>query len=262
MPRYIKKIWSGDVYEAEEYYSPRCIGKNYERGRNELLTSKEQQERNLRYARKKLSRKINANFKRGDLFITLTHIDRVDYVEARHQLGNFLKRLKRWRKKHGLEPLKYIAVTEEGKSKRKHHHLIINGMGISLQELTDLWGLGRVMVSQLEPGGDYTGLAKYITKECLPDRSKRWTCSRNLVDPKIKVVEMKSEKPKRRMTVPKGYREVERYEYISDEIGGMRYLKAIRLGGEDYAEGGKQDEQSYFDGTIDQGPRGTLYTRR
>ena len=28
MPKYRKKIRSGDVYEVEEFYSPRTIGKN------------------------------------------------------------------------------------------------------------------------------------------------------------------------------------------------------------------------------------------
>ena len=31
MPKYRKKIRSGDVYEVEEFYSPRTIGKKYER---------------------------------------------------------------------------------------------------------------------------------------------------------------------------------------------------------------------------------------
>ena len=66
MPRYIKKIWSGDVYEAEEYYSRRKINKSCLRGPNVNGSSAEQQERNLKYARKKLARKP-AN-KSQDLF--------------------------------------------------------------------------------------------------------------------------------------------------------------------------------------------------
>ena len=109
MPRYIKKIWSGDVYEAEEYYSRRKINKSCLRGPNENGSSAEQQERNLKYARKKLARKINANFGKGDLFLTLTHKQHVGYGEAKRQLQNFLKRLKRKRKKMGLPELKYVA---------------------------------------------------------------------------------------------------------------------------------------------------------
>ena len=42
MPKYKKKILAGDVYEVEEFYCPRSIGKKYERGRNENLTSEDQ----------------------------------------------------------------------------------------------------------------------------------------------------------------------------------------------------------------------------
>ena len=73
MPKYRKKIWSGDVYEVEEFYCPRTIGKKYERGRSENLTSEEQAKRNLQIARKKLTRSINANFNGDDYFVLLTY---------------------------------------------------------------------------------------------------------------------------------------------------------------------------------------------
>ena len=69
MPKYRKKIKAGDVYEVEEFYCPRTIGKKYERGRRENLTSEEQQKRNLAMARKGLTRIINANFTGRDYFM-------------------------------------------------------------------------------------------------------------------------------------------------------------------------------------------------
>lgn len=57
----------------------------------------------------------------------------------------------------------------------------------------------------------------------------------------MEVVPMKDEKPKQRLRVPKGYREVERYEYTSEENGMFRYIKAIRNGGADYGEGKEQE---------------------
>ena len=62
--------------------------------------------------------------------------------------------------------------------------MIINDMDVTLKELTELWGLGRVMISRLEPGGDYTGLAFYITKENYKEYGRRWNGSRNLEKPK------------------------------------------------------------------------------
>lgn len=244
MPRYRKKIWAGDVYECEEYFSPRVIGKSYERGAGELLTSEEQMKRNIKKARKELVRIINTNFSKGDLFITLTHAVRLTYAESRKALSNFFRRLKYWRKKRGQAELKYIAVTES-ESKREHHHLLVNAMDITVKELTELWGLGRVMLSLLEPGGDYTGLAIYITKENQKPHGKRWSSSRNLTEPKVKVEKMKSVKSKSRPQVPKGYKEVEWYTCFSEDTGDIQYLKAIRIGGADYGEGGKerQDEE-------------------
>lgn len=241
MPRYRKHIWAGDVYECEEYFSPRAIGKKYNRGQNELLTSEEQKERNLRIARRKLSRLINANFKQGDLFITVTYRSRVAHDDIKRELRNFLSRLRHKRKKMGLSAIKYIVVTEK-EEKREHHHLLINAMDITLKELTKLWGLGRVMISQIEPGGDYTGLARYITKENVKEYEKRWTTSRNLLQPKVVVKKLKSVKPKKRPQAPKGYVVVESSEYFSEDIGAVRYLKAIKIGGEDYGAGKEKDE--------------------
>lgn len=55
-------------------------------------------------------------------------------------------------------------MIETGKKGREHLHMIINDMDVTLKELTELWGLGRVMISRLEPGGDYTGLAFYTRR--------------------------------------------------------------------------------------------------
>lgn len=38
MPRYLKKIWAGDVYEAKEYNSPRQKGKGCERAMRENIS--------------------------------------------------------------------------------------------------------------------------------------------------------------------------------------------------------------------------------
>ncbi len=57
-------------------------------------------------------------------------------------MRNYIRRIQRLRKKRGLPPLKYIAVTERGKKGgRYHHHITING-GIDRDELESLWGLG------------------------------------------------------------------------------------------------------------------------
>lgn len=243
MPRYLKKIWAGDVYEAKEYNSQRQKGKGCERAMRENISPEKIAEYNFLETRKKCGRMINANFKAGDIFLTLTYRKQVGIEDALRLFRNFIWRLKRLRKRKGLDALKYIYVIETGKKGREHLHMIINDMDVTLKELTELWGLGRVMISRLEPGGDYTGLAFYITKENYKEYGRRWNGSRNLEKPKETVTEVVKS---RRLRVPKNYRVVEEINYYSDMTGFTRYMKAIRIGGEDYGEG-KPHEQ-YFDG--------------
>lgn len=245
MPRYLKKIWAGDVYEAKEYTTQRQRGKSCERAVKENISPEKIQEYNALESRKKCARMINANFGEGDLFLTLTYRTAVAAEDALRLLRNFFSRLKRFRKRKGETPLKYIYVMETGKKGRIHAHMIINRMEISMRELADLWGLGRVMISRLEPGGDYTGLAFYITKENYKEYGRRWNGSRNLEKPKETVVEVGKT---RKLRVPKGYRAVEEVYYYSDMTGFTKYLKAIRIGGEDYGEGKPQEQHTDRDG--------------
>lgn len=72
MPRYLKRIWAGDVYEEKIYFSPRERGMSCERGAKENLSSEEMAEYNCLEARRKCARMVNANFRQGDLFSTST----------------------------------------------------------------------------------------------------------------------------------------------------------------------------------------------
>lgn len=239
MPRYIRKIYSGDVYECEEFYSPRTIGKYYMRGSNQNVSPEEQKLINDRQARKKLSRLINTNFKEGDIFITLTHKNRVNYEDAKKELSKYLRRVRAWRMKNNLPELKYIAVTES-KEKREHHHLIISSMDLNVA--LSLWEQGRAHVSKLERGGEYNGLANYITKEPPEEHKKRWSQSRNLKHPKIITRKAKGDTQKK-LQPPKGYRVTESYSFYSELTGQVQYLRAIREDGEDWAEGNEADEK-------------------
>lgn len=233
MPRYRRTIIAGDVIEIEEFTSVASMDRCHRRGCNQKETDEDKAEQNRRQSLRKLSRLINANFGEGDLFITLTHREPVDRNGAAKELTNFLRRLKRWRGKNGLEALKYIAVTE-GQSKREHHHLIVNAMALDV--ISELWPLGRVMVSRLEPGGDYTGLAVYITKEEKEPQKRRWRQSRNLAKPIVKIKKLRAERG-RKLYPPKGYVVVESYEYFSAYGGAASYLRAVRSGGTDYGGG-------------------------
>lgn len=236
MTRYLKRIWAGDVYEEKIYFSPRERGMSCERAAKENLSTEKMEEYNCMEAKRRCARMVNANFRQGDLFLTLTFRERVDVENALRLFRNFISRLKRLRKRKGYSELKYLYVVES-KRKREHIHLLINKMDISMKELSEVWGLGRVMVSILEPGGDYTGLAYYITKENYKEYGKRWSGSRNLEKPKVKVTLVSEEKKTKRLRVPKNYKVIEEVQYYSEITGHTRYVRAVKIGGEDYGNG-------------------------
>ena len=234
MPKYRKKIWSGDVYEVEEFYCPRSIGKKYERGMNENLTSEEQEKRNLKLARKKMTRLVNANFGGEDYFVLLTFSKEVTREEAKKDLGNFWKRLGRWKKKRG-EELKYIWVLEE--QGKIHFHIIMNeiknmNMKQAWEVLQEKWGNGLVLIKKMKKNQPDMKLANYLTKEKVKKGERRWKASRNLKQPKVKIEQL-GEKP-RKPYVPKGYDLVWYTEDFYVEIGWVRFLKAVKKGGCDF----------------------------
>lgn len=154
-------------------------------------TSETQQKLNDTLAENKLIRIANANFTEEDIKLDLTYIE--DYhpesdEEAARQLSIFLRRVKRYRESQGLEPLKYISVTEKGKRKgRFHHHLIMNG-GIDQTELQRIWGKGYIKTAGLvfDENGIAT-LVGYMLKQAREFMGKKkYSRSRNLIVPQAK----------------------------------------------------------------------------
>nr|DAM06655.1 MAG TPA: protein of unknown function DUF1424 [Caudoviricetes sp.] len=236
MGYYEKRIQSGPYLEVYRYHALRSPGKQTPRGPVERDTTEYQEELNSVAAWKKLFRLELCNFSRaaGDLFVTVTHRERITEADALREERNLIARLKRLRKRLGLSDLKYIAVTEE--QGRWHTHLILNG-GLTLEQLVKVWGdRGRVAVSTLEDQNNYRELARYLTadhKECrrktdehgdpalkTPRRKyqRRWHASRNLARP----VEKVKPAPKPRMgepKPPKGYRLLPDWRFGVDVLG-------------------------------------------
>ena len=126
-----------DVYIYPTYRQGRS------RGKRSKPTSAAQAKLNQRHREEKLVRLLHANFTPDDLEIHLTYQQQPESPEeAQRLLRNYIRRVQRARKKQGLPPLKYIAVTEKGsKNGRYHHHVTLSG-GMDRDELEKLWGLG------------------------------------------------------------------------------------------------------------------------
>ena len=156
------------------------------RGKKRKPTSSAQKKLNQRHREQKLARLLHSNFTPDDLELNLSYtVQPESDEEAARLVRNYIRRIQRLRKKRGLPPLKYIAVTERGKKGgRYHHHITISG-GIDRDELESLWGLGYANSRRLQfTENGLAGLAHYITKS--PVGSKAWNASKNLVDPEPK----------------------------------------------------------------------------
>ena len=160
----------------------------YQRGRSKKRkpTSETQQKLNQRNSERKLIRLLNTNFTHRDIRFDLTY-NEDNYPEsaqdAQRQMQNFLRRVKRYRKRNNLPELKYVAVTEEGKNtKRFHHHIVMSG-GVDINTLAEIWGKGYTTAKPLQfDDSGITGIAKYLIKD--PILGKRWCGSKNLERPK------------------------------------------------------------------------------
>ena len=159
------------------------------------ITREAQQRANDERSRLHLIQLVEANFTEKDVSITLTYEgtppepERVD-----KDVRNFLNRVKRRRKKAGLDELKYIyaiggdEMTAPGYSgKRPHIHMIMNG-GVGRDELEAIWAKGRANCDRLQPRDECLGgIATYFTrqKQDRPEKPgvKKWRGSRNLKQP-------------------------------------------------------------------------------
>ncbi len=158
-----------------------------------------QQKLNEKNSIENLIRLVNANFTEDDMRFDLTYKEDAlpeDDDAALRNLENYLRRLKRFRKRADLPALKYVAVTERSKKGRYHHHLIISG-GVSIKDLAQLWGLGYTTAKPLQfDKTGISGLAAYIQKS--PIGKKRYKASRNLIKPTEKT---KDERLSRRKVI-------------------------------------------------------------
>lgn len=189
------------------------------RGKRRKAKKPKQDALNDKNAKRYLVQLGNGNFGIGDLHTSCTYSkDNLPGTveEAERIVNNYLRRIAYRRQKIGLEPLKYILVTEykftkDGKQlKRIHHHIIMNG-GMDRDEVEMMWSaqrinwkkadsedkkeaaayrdsiekLGWVNADRLQMNENgIEGLCKYIVKD--PQGKKRYSSSRNLERPETK----------------------------------------------------------------------------
>lgn len=174
-----KKYFCGEYLDAYIYPIFKEPG---QRSKKANPTSETQAKLNKRHAEEKVTRLLHANFTPDDLELGLDYAENPESDEqAKRDVQNFLRRLRRLRRSLGLPELKYIAVTEKSSRGRYHHHVTVNG-GIDRDVLENLWGYGRANSKRLQfDENGVAGLGRYIVKS--PIFAKRWNASKNLIDP-------------------------------------------------------------------------------
>lgn len=211
-----KVIISGDVIEVVKSYTKGSL-KSKNRSPKEKKTPEQMAEENQRNAERRLTRLLNCNFKKGDLWVTLTYRrdQRPTPEKAKKILTRFIRRMRYRFERKSEEEMKYITVTEY-ESKAIHHHMVINNPDDVdvLKLIMKQWKDGVVHIVPLySQGNNFKDLAAYMIKETSKTfrkndggHKRRYMASRNLKKPIIRyrVVRAKRWTPYPR--AKKGYR--------------------------------------------------------
>ena len=167
----LKEYLLGDIREAEAGYT----GKQTGRGRRQKATPEQIERWNRAKRRKAVRLLIEANFKKGDLWVCLKYKKgtRKSVQEVSKDLSDFCRRMRLSYKKE-KQAFRWIARIEVGKLGGLHVHIICNafkGDGLSL--ITETWakiaGSSRANIESLDGNADREQLADYITKEAEKD---------------------------------------------------------------------------------------------
>ena len=200
-----KKIYCGEDYLEVDLYSlseSQLESKKGKRSRKKKVSLPKQEKMNSKNARRRFVQIAETNFGQGDIFLTLTYKDEYlpkSYDEAKKELSNYFKRIKRKINGLGLEgEFKYVVVTSERKSKdesiRFHHHLLISSP-LDRDDIENLWrrrrrkgekvgdpiGYANSKRIQEDINTGILGLANYLARHTTYKR--RWSCGQNLDRP-------------------------------------------------------------------------------
>ncbi|WP_158212495.1 hypothetical protein, partial [Lysinibacillus odysseyi] len=196
----VKTIRSGNMLEVEAY-PLMAMPTGGKRGKRRKESSTAQQNLNDKNTIKRVTRIVHTNFTEKDIWATWTYANGklpADHEQAKKDMQNFIRRLKRWlkkQKKYENFELKYVYVTEfdDGNDKkvRVHHHMITNFPDRDAAE--ELWnGGGRVQTRRLQPNDfGLEGLVRYVMKDKKKNPTKRYTISRNMKQPKVTIADSK-----------------------------------------------------------------------
>ena len=196
----VKTIRSGKLLECEIYpiWATKSDAGRAKKARESRLAQKNLNHKNVR---KKIMRLANVNFTDADIWGTFGYDNNklpTTPEQARKDVVNFIRRIKRRYKKRGLPTLRYLYVTEwrresdeEGSAIRVHHHVIMSG-GMDRDEIEQLWNGGAYPHTRrlrIKEDCGLNGVACYLAKGT--KGQKYWGHSTNLKQPVITIADSK-----------------------------------------------------------------------
>ena len=193
---------------------------------------------NLRNAKRRIVQLVNHNFTERDVHLTLTYENPPSYDDCQKDVRNFMRRVKRMRKKLGLPEMKYVYVIEDdefGEKKRIHSHIVLSG-GIAREELEKLWARGYANADRLQLNErGLEALARYMVKN--QRNRKKWCCSRNLKEPRMRTSDCKLSNAKVKRiarNLPNEAKDILRraypgYEYVECEVRYSDFVDGVMI---------------------------------
>lgn len=192
----VKTIKAGNMLECEIYpvWNTRSA---LSRAPKAKKSRKAQRNLNHKNAVKNLVRLVNENFEANrDIWVHVGYNDDelpATAADAKKEVQKYLRKLRAYAKKHGFPDLKYVYVTQRGKTtQRIHHHIVVNFPDRDVAE--QLWHGGKYPRANRLRIGDprfkFEGMANYIGGGD-HDGTKTYVASRNLKKPQITVADSK-----------------------------------------------------------------------
>lgn len=178
------------------------------RAAKQKASSAAQQRMNRIYSYQKLELLLAANFRPGDLVVTLTCDDAHlpgSRKEAAAQLKYFRSRLTAARKRARQDLVMVWASENRHGDGRWHHHCVINSTGDDFDAIRKLWIYGsdiEIKPLRVDQGKNYESLARYMAKEEREKPGLRiWSYTRNAKQPEVETFRVEDDT---QLQAPKG----------------------------------------------------------
>ncbi len=233
----MKKIIHAGALVIEAVY-PRMDRRDSERARaaKRKASTEAQKRMNQIYSWEKLELMLAANFRPGDLVVTLSYDD-AHLPESRKaselRLKYFRQRLTVHRVMTGQELVMIWNTEHKHGDGRWHHHAVINATGDDYDLIRRLWIYGsdiEIEPLRVDKEKDYETLARYMCKEEGERLGQRkWSYTRNARKPEVETFRVESDTT---VQVPKGATELRPPFSDGNRYGSCKVIKYLAPGWE------------------------------